>query len=191
MSYLCDTNHLCVKFQFLETQRALSIKANPKSKSSLPFVHCMLHPNSSLGSLDTCNQWSEKIVKQYNGSKSTAMYWTQIPHRQHNKLQKLIISKNRKYLIPMRNTGNVLQTQNVENNETISFLYNSRVISSESLCNSKESNSNGILLSSNDVSILKTNSQSPMPQDEDKPSQEKLQHIFDCLSEDVCHMKTV
>jgi len=172
----------------------LSIRANIGSKP-LSFVDYTLLPNLSLTSLDTCSQQNEKLVKQYNGSKSMAIYWNQNRYRQHNKLQKIVLSKNKKHLASTRiASDNVItfQMQNVEDDKIVLFLDNNRIIFLRSLYNNRESNSNSIIFTSNNVSndtyILKCNSQSLSLQDEDKPSQEKLQFIVDCLSQDVCHM---
>ncbi|XP_019888780.1 uncharacterized protein C6orf136 homolog isoform X2 [Ooceraea biroi] len=84
------------------------------------------------------------------------------------------------------------QTQSVEGDKNTMFLDNSRLISSGSLHNSRESNSSGILFTSNNTSILKAGSQSssPSPQDDDKPSQDKLQHVVDGLTIDLTNLFT-
>jgi len=121
-----------------------------------------------------------------------AIYWDQNRYRQHNRLQKPVLSK-KKHLASIRiASDNVMfQIQNIEDDKNVSFLDNNRIIFSRSLHNNRESNSDGIIFTSNNVSndthILKSNSQ-PSLQDEDKPSQEKLQYVVDCLSQDVCHM---
>jgi hypothetical protein len=109
-------------------------------------------------------------------------------------LQKSVLSKNKKYLASTRIASDnvaTFQIQNIEDDKNALFLDNNRIIFSRSLHNNRELNSNGITFTSNNVSndthILKCNSQSSL-QDEDKPSQEKLQYVVDCLSQDVCRV---
>ncbi|XP_012215905.1 uncharacterized protein [Linepithema humile] len=174
--------------KFLGTQRALSVRANVADKPS--FVDCTLHPNLSLAFLDTYSQRNEKFVKQYVDDKRTkaTIYWAQGQNRSHNKSQRLSIVhlKNRKHLTPIGITSDnvtLFQAQNaIKNNKNNLILDNSRIISSESLHSSKQHNvDRDILFSSND-GILKTS----VPHDnEGKPSQEQLQSIVDCLSQDL------
>ncbi|CAL1677183.1 unnamed protein product [Lasius platythorax] len=180
--------------QFLGTQRALSVRANAADKPSIPYVSCTLHPNLSLASLDTCSQWNKRLDRRYvdNETKSEMAYWGQNSHRLHNKSQKpsVAFSKNRKYVTPIGIASDnitVFQKENiVGNDKNNSFLDNNRMISSESLHSSRNSNIDGNILLTSDDSVLKTSSQPPPLQDnEGKPSQEQLQFIVDSLSQDL------
>lgn len=85
----------------------------------------------------------------------------------------------------------MFQAQSViGNDKDNSFLDNNRMISLESLHSSRETNiDRNILFTSDDTSTLKTSPQQSSPQEnEGKPSQEQLQSIVDCLSNDVCYM---
>lgn len=175
------------------TQRALSVRANAADKPSIPYVSCTLHPNLSLASLDTCSQWNKRLDRRYvdNETKSEMAYWGQNSHRLH-KSQKpnVAFSKNRKYVTPIGIASDnitVFQKENiVGNDKNNSFLDNNRMISSESLHSSRNSNIDGNILLTSDDSVLKTSPQPPPLQDnEGKPSQEQLQYIVDSLSQDV------
>lgn len=177
------------------TQRALSVRANTAVKS-VPIVGCTLPPNLSLASLDVHKQWNDKLAKldANNKNKRAMMYWVQNPHRLH-KWQKLNVAvlKSRKYVAPIGNTSDnvkIFQAQDViRNDKNNSFLDNNRMISLKSLHNSQEMKN--ILFISDDTNTLKTsnNPQQLSPEENDgKPSQEQLQSIVDCLSQDVCHV---
>lgn len=157
---------------------------------------CTLPPNISLAYLNVHNQGSEELARRYTDeSKSTMMYWVQDPHRLY-KSQRLgvALSKSRKRVAPIGITSNnvkIFQAQNaIENNRANSFLNNNRVISLESLHSSQETNfGKNILLTSDNTNTLKTSPQQPsLRENEGKPSQEQLQSIVDCLSQDVCHV---
>lgn len=175
--------------QFLGTQRALSVRANVTDKPS--FVGCALHPNLSLAFLDTHSQRNEKFVKQYidDGKKKATIHWAQSQHRPQNKSQRLsiVLLKNRRHSPPIEITSDnvtLFQAQNaMRSNQNNLILDNSRIIPSESSHSSQQSIADrNILFSSNDDNILKTN----VSQDnENKPSQEQLQLIVDCLSQDL------
>lgn len=189
---IIDINCTNIKFQFLGTQRALSVRATIADKPS--FVDCTLQPNLSLAFLDTYSQRNEKFVKQYVDNEKTkpTIYWAQDQHRSHNKLQRLNIGplKNKKHLTPTGITSDnvtLFQAQNaIKNNKNSSILDNSRIISSESLHSSGQSNvDRDIFFSSNDDNVLKT---SVSQDNEGKPSQEQLQFIVNCLSQDVCYV---
>ncbi|XP_029675218.1 uncharacterized protein LOC115242819 isoform X1 [Formica exsecta] len=181
--------------QFLSTQRALSVRANTVGKPSIPYVSFTLHPNLSLASLDTYNQWNKKLNRRYvdNETKSETTYWGQSSHRLHNRSQRanVALSKNRKYVTPIGIVSDnitVFQGQNIiGNDKNNSFLDHNIMISSENLHNSWKSNiDRNILLISDDKSVLKTSPQLPPLQDnKDKPSQEQLQCIVDSLSQDL------
>jgi len=175
----------------LGTQRALSVRANTTGKS-LPFVGCTLPTNLSLAHLDVHNQWNEKLTSRYadDESKSATMYWVQNPRRLH-KSQRLSVAclKSRKHIVPLGITSDnvkMFQAQSViGNDKDNSFLDNNRTISLE--CHSsQETNTDKNILFTSDTNTLKT---SPSSQEnEGKPSQEQLQSIVDCLSQDVCHV---
>lgn len=180
----------------MDTQRALSVRANAVGKSSIPYVSFTLHPNLSLASLDTCNQWNKKLNRRYvdDETKSEMTYWSQSLHRLHNRSQRasVVLSKSRKYVTPIgiaSDNVTVFQGKYIVGNDKNSFLDNN-MISSESLYNSWESDiDRNILLTSDDKNVLKTSHQSPPLQDnKDKPSQEQLQCIVDTLSQDVCYI---
>ncbi|XP_011871807.1 PREDICTED: uncharacterized protein LOC105564200 [Vollenhovia emeryi] len=178
--------------QFLGTQRALSVRANTTGKS-VPFVGCMFPANLPLVHLDVRNR-SEKPARRHanDESKSATMYWVEDPRRLR-KPQRLgvdLLRSNRHVasigIAP--DSVKLFQTQSVtENDKATSFLDNSRVISLESLRSSREINIyQNVLLTSDDTSALKTSSQQPSPREnEGKPSQEQLQSIVDCLSQDL------
>lgn len=178
------------------TQRALSIRANIAGKS-VPFAGCTLPPNLSLAYLDVHNQWNEKLVKRYTDdeSKSAMIYWVQSPRRLH-KLQRLSVAplKSRKHVAPIgiaSNNVKMFQAQSViGNDKDNSFLDNNSMISLESLHISRGTNiDENILFTSDDTSTLKANPQQSSPREnEGKPSQEQLQSVVDCLSQDVCYM---
>lgn len=177
--------------QFLGTQRALSVKANTTSKS-VPFIGCTLPPNLSLGCLNVHNQWNEKLNKPDGNDKSkSAMYWVQNPQRLH-KSQRLGVAllKSRKHIAPIgiaSDNVKIFQAQSViRNDKDNSFLDNNRMISLE-ICNSRKINTDkNILYISDDTSTLKTSPQQlSQRENEDKPSQEQLQSIVDCLSQDL------
>lgn len=180
------------------TQRALLVRANTADKPSIPYVSCILHPNLSFASLDTCNQWNKKLNRRYidEKTKNETTYWGQSLHRLHNRSQRsnIALSKNRKYITPIgiaSNNVTVFQRQDViGNDKNNSLLDNNRLISLENLYSSWESNiDRNILLTSDDKNILKTSPQPSSLQDnEGKPSQEQLQSIVDTLSKDVCHL---
>ncbi|XP_072758483.1 uncharacterized protein [Anoplolepis gracilipes] len=182
--------------QFLGTQRALSVRANTTDKP-IPYVSFILHPNLSLASLDTCNQWNKKQNRRYvnNETKSETTHWDQSLHRLHNKFQRpnVIFSKNRKYITPTEIASNnvtVFQEQNCvirNDNNNSEFLDNNRMNSLQYLHISQESNiDRNILLTSDDENILKTSPQSPpLQNNEGKPSQEQLQNIVNSLSQDL------
>lgn len=195
MHFICKFL-LCVNFQFLGTQRALSVRANTAGKS-VPFVGCTLPPNVSLASLDVHAQWNDKLARRYadDESKSMMIYWVQNPHRLHKSQKSSVaILKSRKHMAPIGitlDTVKIFQAQSViGNDKNNSVLDNNRMTSSESLHSNRETNIEKIMLfTSNDTSILKTSPQQPSPREnEGKPSQEQLQSIVDCLSQDVCHV---
>ncbi|EFN70217.1 Uncharacterized protein C6orf136-like protein [Camponotus floridanus] len=180
--------------QFLGTQRALSLRANTADKPSIPYVSCILHPNLSFASLDTCNQWNKKVNRQYidDKTKSETTYWGQSLHRLHNRSQRsnVALSKNRKYITPIgiaSNNVTVFQRQDVVGNDkNNSFLDNNRLSSLENLYSWESNIDRNILLTSDDKNILKTSPQpSPLQDNEGKPSQEQLQSIVDTLSKDL------
>lgn len=190
-------NCVYIKFQFLVTQRALSVRANTVGKSSIPYVSCTSHPSLSFASLDIYNQWNKKLNRRYidDKTKSETTYWGQSLHRLDNRSQRpnIILSKNRKYITPIgiaSNSVTMFQRQNgIGNDKNNSSLNNNKIISLESLHSSSESNiDKNILLTSDDKDILKTSLQPSSLQDnEGKPSQEQLQSIVDILSKDVCY----
>lgn len=193
---VADSYHLCVNFQFLGTQRTLSVRANTAVKS-VPFVGCTFPPNLSLIYLDIHNQWNKKLARRYadNESKSTTMHWVQSPRRlQKSQRLGIALLKNRKHVAPIGiapDNIKIFQAQSVIRNDKVnSFLDNNRMIPLESLHSNRETNiDKNILFTSDDTSVLKTSPQQPSPQEnEGKPSQEQLQSIVDCLSQDVCHV---
>ncbi|XP_020291991.1 uncharacterized protein LOC109858793 [Pseudomyrmex gracilis] len=171
--------------RFLGGQRALSIRANTEKELSLPLIDSTLHSNFLLLSLDTHNYWNEKQIRQYDKNKNTT-YWLQTPRRLHNKTQRLtvVFLKNKKHLATTDTTSNnvtVFKTQNGNNNLSV---HNSSIISSESLYSSQNSSKNISFTSDDD--ILRTNSQLSQPRDNDhKPSEDQLQRVVDCLSQDL------
>ncbi|KAL6260685.1 hypothetical protein P5V15_008208 [Pogonomyrmex californicus] len=178
--------------QFLGTQRALSVRANTVGKS-IPFVNCTLPPNLSLASFDSRNQWNEKLTKRYadDESKSATIYWTQSPRRLH-KLQRLSVTslKNRKHIASTGIASNNIKTfqiQDVIGNAKDPIPDNNRMISLESLYSNRETNvDTKVLFASDNMDILKTSPQQQSSQEnESKPSQEQLQSIVDCLSQDL------
>lgn len=178
--------------QFLGAQRALSVRANTAAGKSIPFAGCTLPPNVSLTYLDVHNQWNGKLTKRYTNdeSKSSMYYWVQRP-RELRKSQRLGVTplRSKKHAAPIGIADNVkvFQAQSVTGNDKInSFLDNNR-ISLENLHNNRETNiDKSFLFTSDDASTLKTSSQQPSPQkNEGKPSQEQLQSIVDCLSQDL------
>ncbi|XP_024875754.1 uncharacterized protein LOC112457098 [Temnothorax curvispinosus] len=178
--------------QFLGTQRALSVRANTAGKS-VPFVGCTLPPNLSLAYLDVHNQWNEKPRKRHadDESKSAMTYWVQNPRKPH-KTQRLSVAflKSRKHVAPIgiaSDNVEIFQAQSVVGNyKDKSFLDNDRICL-ESLHSSQETNINkSIVFTSDDTSTLKTSPQQSSPREnEGKPSQEQLQSIVDCLSQDL------
>ncbi|XP_050460085.1 uncharacterized protein LOC126855982 isoform X1 [Cataglyphis hispanica] len=180
--------------QFLDTQRALSVRANAIGKPSIPYVSFTLHPNLSLASLDTCNQWNKKLNRRYvdDETKSEMTYWNQSLHRLHNRSQRasVVFSKSRKYVTPIgiaSDNVTVFQGKYIVGNDKNNSFLDNNMISSESLFNSWESDiDKNILVTSDDKNVLKTSHQSPPLQDnKDKPSQEQLQCIVDTLSRDL------
>ncbi|XP_039311461.1 uncharacterized protein LOC105198313 [Solenopsis invicta] len=180
--------------QFLGTQRTLSVRANTSAKS-VPFAGCTFPPNLSLAYLDVHNRWNEKLARRYvdGESKSTTMYWVQNPHRLP-KSQRLSVAllKNKKHVAPIGiapDNIKIFQAQSVIRNDNNSFLDNNRMIPLESFCSNQETNiDKNILFISDDTSNLKTSLQQSSPQEkgnEGKPSQEQLQSIVDCLSQDL------
>ncbi|KYN21030.1 PREDICTED: uncharacterized protein LOC108760374 [Trachymyrmex cornetzi] len=179
--------------QFLGTQRTLSVRANTTEKL-VPFTGCTFPPNLSLAYVDIHNQWNKKLAKRYSDdeSKNTMMYWVQSPRRLH-KSQRLSIAflKDRNYVAPigiMSNNVKMFQAQSVIGNDNDnSFLYNNRMISLESLHNSQEINidKNILFISADTSNTLKMSSQQSPQENEGKPSQEQLQSIIDCLSQDL------
>ncbi|XP_014489191.1 PREDICTED: uncharacterized protein LOC106752177 [Dinoponera quadriceps] len=181
--------------QFLDTQRIFA-RASTTSKTSVPTVDYVLHQNLPLSSLiDTYSQWSERsfgrrLYRYDDNVRRNMTYWSQM--RRSQRTQRLsAVAKNRKHIIGITSDDvTVSQTQsvigNVKNN---SFLDNSRIIVPilEDFHRSP-----GLSIRSNilftDVTPLKSSQQqsSPSPQDtEGKPSQEQMQRVFDCLSEDL------
>lgn len=153
-------------------------------------------PNLSLAYLDVHSQWNERLAELETNDKSkNAMYCVQTLHRLH-KSQRLSIAllKSRKHVAPIgiaSDNVKIIQAQNViRNDKDNSFLDNNRMISLESLHNSREINTDkNILFISDDTNTLKTSPQQPsLRENEGKPSQEQLQSIVDCLSQDVRHM---
>ncbi|XP_011056409.1 PREDICTED: uncharacterized protein LOC105147229 isoform X2 [Acromyrmex echinatior] len=177
---------------FLGTQRTLSVRANTTEKL-VPFAGCTFPPSLSLTYL-VHNQWNKKLAKRYSDdeSKNTMMYWVQSPRRLH-KSQRLSIAflKGRNHLAPtgiMSNNVKMFQAQSVIGNDNDnSFLCNNRVISLESLHSSQETiiDKNILFISADTSNTLKMNSQQSLQENEDKPSQEQLQSIVDCLSQDL------
>ncbi|XP_018342511.1 PREDICTED: uncharacterized protein LOC108748718 [Trachymyrmex septentrionalis] len=176
--------------QFLGTQRTLSARANTAEKL-VPFVGCTFPPNLSLTYLDIHNQWNKKLAKRYSEDESkNMMYWLQSPRRLH-KSQRLNIAflKDRNHLIPigiMSNNVKMFQAQSVIGNDN-SFLCNNRVISLESLHSSQETNidKNILFISADTSNTIKMSSQQSPQENEGKPSQEQLQSVVDCLSQDL------
>lgn len=186
------------KLQFLDTQQ-ISARTSITSKTLVPIADYILQQNLALTSLDTCNQWNEsrRLHRYDDNERKNMTYWSQM--RKSQRTQRLsAIVKNRKHIAPIGVTSDdvtVFQTQNVIGNvKNISFLDNSRVVVSilEDQHGSPEPNIKSSILLMDDVTALKTSQQqssSPSSQDnKDKPSQEQLQCILDCLSQDVCYL---
>lgn len=183
----------------MDTQ-GIFTRASTTSKTSA--VDYISHKNLSFASLDTCSQWNEKSVscrlyRHDDNERRNLIYWPQM--RRLQRMQRLnAADKNRKHIVPIGITSNdvtVFQMQNIIGNvKNNSFLDNNRIIVPmlEDLHGSSELNIKSIILLTNDVIALKTSQQqssSPSSQDnEDKPSQEQLQYVLDCLSQDVCYM---
>lgn len=185
---------MSVKFQFLGTQRALSIRTNVTGKTTVPSMIYAFHQNLLLASPDVCNKQKEKPIVRYDAEEihRDTTHWT---HRSH-RLQRLniVVAKNRKHIAATGLTSDdipVFQMQNVENDNN-SFLDNSRIVIpiSENSYSSPESSIKGSLLLADDATTLKASQQSspspPPPHDnEGKPSQEQLQSILDRLGQEV------
>lgn len=177
------------------TQRTLSVRANTTGKS-VPFARCTSPLNFSLAYLDVHNQWNKKLTKRYSDdeSKNAMMYWVQSPHRLHKSQRLSVALKGRNHIAPIgivSNNVKMFQAQSVTRKDN-SFLCNNRVISLESLHSSQETNidKNILFISANTSNTLKMNPQQSPQENEGKPSQEQLQSIVDCLSQDVCHVIT-
>lgn len=178
--------------QFLGTQRTLSVRANTAGKS-ISFAGCTLPPNLSLVYLDVRNQRNQKLTRRYadDESNNAMAYWPQIPHRLH-KTQRLGVAllKSRKHIAPIgiaSDNVQMFQAQSVIRNDKDRSFLDSNRISLESLHSSQKTNVNeNILFTSDDTTTLKASPQQPSPQEnEGKPSQEQLQSIVDCLSQDL------
>lgn len=169
------------------TQRALSVRANITGKS-VPFVGCTLPPNLSLAYLDVHNQWNEKLSKPDASKSKSAMYWVQNPHRLH-KSQRLGIAllKSRKHVAPIEIASDnvkIFQAQSAIRNDKDNSFIDNNMISLENLYSSQEINTDKNILFTSDTSPQQPSQQ----ENEGKPSQEQLQSIVDCLSQDVCHI---
>ncbi|KAL0112777.1 hypothetical protein PUN28_012208 [Cardiocondyla obscurior] len=179
--------------QFLGTQRTLSVKANTAGKSA-SFVECVLHPNLSLAYFDIHNQQSKKSTRQCTDEKKNEMtYWVQ-PHRLYkSEKHNVAFLKSRKPVAPTRialDNVKIFQTQSAIENYKNNSLLDNRIVSLENLHNSQNTSiDKSIVFTSDNTDSLKTslqqnNSQSPH-NNKGKPSQEQLQSVVDCLSQDL------
>lgn len=185
-------NCILVKFQLSATQRTLYMKTNETDKTLLPIAGYTLHQNLSLMSLETSNRLNEKLGRKSNGKKS-ATYCPQA-YRSHSSHKfNIILSKSTTYVAPTEITSHDVtwwnrlhHTENlIKNSENNSFLKNSKILAAESLHSTQISNVKKSILFMDNMNKLKEKSS----EDNDgKPSQEQLQHIYDCLSKDVCYV---
>lgn len=181
--------------QFLGTQRTLSVRVNVIDKESIPPVTYALHQNLSFASFNAYAQ--QNVIGQYNDNENSknAIYWAY--SYRSNRLQRLSIvgaTKNKKHVAPIEIPSNnitLFQMRNViGNDKNNSFLDNSRRLTSISegnLHSNRKSNiETGILFMDNATTLKTSQQQSPSLQDnEGKPSQERLQCVLDCLSQDL------
>ncbi|XP_032689431.1 uncharacterized protein LOC116852831 isoform X2 [Odontomachus brunneus] len=183
--------------KFLDTQ-GIFTRVSTISKTLVSDVDYISHTNLPLTSLDTCSQWNEKSVscrlyRHDNNEQRNLMYWSQM--RRLQRMQRLsAVAKNRKHIVPIGITSSdvtVFQIQsvigNVKNN---SFLDNNRVVVPmlEDLHGSSELNIKNILFTNNVIALKTSQQQSSSPSSQDnegKPSQEQLQYVLDCLSQDL------
>lgn len=184
----------------MDTPR-IPAKASTTSKMLVPTVDCILHQNLPLASFNTCSQWNERSINRrlyrYDDNERRSIpYWSQM--RRSQRTQRLsAVAKNRKCIVPIGVTSDVVtvfQTQNVVGTINNNSFLNNKIITSileDQRGNSKLNNGSSILFTNN-VNVLKTSQQqslSPSSQDnEGKPSQEQLQRVLDCLSDDVCYV---
>lgn len=181
----------------------MSARTSITSKMPVPTVAYISHPNLPFTSPDTRIQWNKKLIGRrlcrYDDNERKSMTcWSQI--RRSQRMQRLsVVAKTRKHVVPIGITldnAAVFQMQgvigNIKNN---SFLDNHRTVVPmlEDRHSSLELNNKNILFMNDATTVLKSNQQqssSPSPSQDNgnKPSQEQLRHIFDCLSHDVCYV---